>query len=111
MGPANNIVMSRNKANTRKEFIDKAPQTAGWNLEDLNQVGTQIPVDGYDAAPWNGVTDYCLYQPNAEAIAVVEAKRQSHEPRVAEQQMRHFLRAEKNVFMKKRRLEVADLYD
>ncbi len=84
--------MSRNEANTRKELIDKALQIAGWNLEDPNQVGIEIPVDGYDAAPWNGVTDYCLYQPNGEAIAVVEAKRQSRDPRVAEQQVRHFLR-------------------
>jgi type I site-specific restriction endonuclease len=103
--------MSRNEANTRKKFIDRALQTAGWNLEDPNQVGIEIPVDGYDAEPWNGVTDYCLYQPNGEAIAVVEAKRQSRDPRVAEQQVRHFLRAGKNVFMKKRRLEVADLYE
>ncbi len=91
MGPANNIVMSRNKANTRPELIDKAPQTTGWHLEDPNQVGTDIPVDGYDAEPWNGVTDYCLYQPNGEAIAVVEAKRQSRDPRVAEQQVRHYV--------------------
>ncbi|MCT7959078.1 DEAD/DEAH box helicase family protein [Laspinema sp. D1] len=83
--------MSRNEANTRKELIDKALQTAGWNLEDPNQVGIEIPVDGYDAEPWNGVTDYCLYQPNGEAIAVVEAKRQSRDPRVAEQQVRHYV--------------------
>ncbi|MEG4939102.1 DEAD/DEAH box helicase family protein [Microcoleus sp. F4-D5] len=83
--------MSRNEANTRKELIDKALQTAGWNLDAPNQVGIEIPVDGYDAEPWNGVTDYCLYQPNGEVIAVVEAKRQSRDPRVAEQQVRHYV--------------------
>ncbi|MEG4810202.1 DEAD/DEAH box helicase family protein [Microcoleus sp. F8-D3] len=83
--------MSRNEANTRKELIDKALQTAGWNLEDPNLVGIEIPVDGYDAEPWNGVTDYCLYQENGEVIAVVEAKRQSRDPRVAEQQVRHYV--------------------
>jgi type I site-specific restriction endonuclease len=61
-------------------------------------VGIEIPVDGYDAEPWNGVTDYCLYQPNGEAIAVVEAKRHSRDPRVAEQEVRHFLRAGKMYF-------------
>jgi type I site-specific restriction endonuclease len=76
--------MSRNEANTRKELIDKALEKAGWNLGDSNQVGIEIPVDGYDAAPWNGVTDYCLYLPNGEVIAVVEAKRQSRDPRVAD---------------------------
>ena len=28
------------------------------------QVGIEINVDGYDAEPWNGITDYCLYLPN-----------------------------------------------
>ncbi|MBD1809764.1 DEAD/DEAH box helicase family protein [Microcoleus sp. FACHB-SPT15] len=83
--------MSRNEANTRKELIDKALEKAGWSLDDSNQVGIEIPVDGYDAAPWNGVTDYCLYLPNGEVIAVVEAKRQSRDPRVAEQQVRHYV--------------------
>ena len=90
-GLVNDIVMSRNEANTRKELIDKALQIAGWNLDDPNQVGIEIPVDGYDAQPWNGVTDYCLYQPNGEVIAVVEAKRQSRDPRVAEQQVRRYV--------------------
>jgi type I site-specific restriction endonuclease len=83
--------MSRNEANTKKEIIDKALEKAEWNLKDSNQVGIEIPVDGYDAAPWNGVTDYCLYLPNGEVIAVVEAKRQSRDPRVAEQQVRHYV--------------------
>jgi hypothetical protein len=48
--------MSRNEANTRKELIDKALEKAEWNLNDSNQVGIEIPVDGYDAEPWNGVT-------------------------------------------------------
>jgi type I restriction enzyme R subunit len=83
--------MSRNEADTRKELIDRALETAGWTLNDSNQVGIEIPVDGYDAAPWNGVTDYCLYLPNGEVIAVVEAKRQSRDPRVAEQQVRRYV--------------------
>jgi type I restriction enzyme, R subunit len=61
--------MPTSEANTRKELIDLALTQAGWT----NQVGLEIPVDGYDAEPWNGVTDYCLYQPNREVIAVVEA--------------------------------------
>ncbi len=83
--------MSRNEANTRKDLIDRALETAGWNLKEPDQVGIEIPVDGYDAEPWNGVTDYCLYQPNGEVIAVVEAKRQSRDPRVAQQQVRHYV--------------------
>jgi type I site-specific restriction endonuclease len=83
--------MSRNEATTRKELIDTALFKAGWDLQDANQIGIEIPVDGYNAEPWNGVTDYCLYQPNGEVIAVVEAKRQSRDPRVAEQQVRHYV--------------------
>jgi len=66
--------MSRNEANTRKEIIDQALETAGWNLNDSNQVGMEIPVDGYDAQPWNGVTDYCIYLPNGEVIAGEQVK-------------------------------------
>lgn len=83
--------MSLNEATTRQDLIDPAIAKAGWNLEDISQVRFEIPVDGYDAEPWNGVTDYCLYQSNGEVIAVVEAKRQSRDPRVAEQQVRHYV--------------------
>jgi type I site-specific restriction endonuclease len=40
----------------------------------------EIPVDGYDAEPWNGVTDYCLYDSTGDVIAVVEAKKFSRDP-------------------------------
>ncbi len=63
---------------------------AGWYLRDHKRVGIEIPVDGYDAEPWNGVTDYCLYRENGEVIAVVEAKRATHDPRLAQQQAEHY---------------------
>jgi len=52
---------------TRKEMIDtstssaRRPQleNAGWYLHDHSKVKIEIPVDGYDAEAWNGVTDYC----------------------------------------------------
>ena len=83
--------MSRNEARTREDLIDPALIKAGWQLNNPQQVGFEIPVDGYDAEPWNGVTDYCLYLPNGEVIAVVEAKRQSRSPEVAEQQVRRYV--------------------
>ncbi|WP_427159515.1 DEAD/DEAH box helicase family protein [Aliinostoc sp. HNIBRCY26] len=83
--------MSLSEANTRTAFIDPALTKAGWNLQDSNQVGFEIPVDGYDAEPWNGVTDYCLYQPNGKVIAVVEAKRQSRDPRIAQGQVEYYV--------------------
>ncbi|MEP7136836.1 MAG: hypothetical protein ABI904_18070 [Chloroflexota bacterium] len=57
---------------TRKELIDPQLEQAGWYLRDHAKVKTEIPVDGYDAEPWNGVSDYCLYRENGEVLAVVE---------------------------------------
>lgn len=67
---------------TRKQIIDpstgsgQSPQleTAGWYLRDHSKVKTEIPVDGYDAEPWNGVSDYCLYRENGEVpvLSLVE---------------------------------------
>ena len=60
---------------TRKEMIDPQLEKAGWYLRDHAKehakVKTEIPVDGYDAEPWNGVSDYCLYRENGEVLAVV----------------------------------------
>jgi type I site-specific restriction endonuclease len=63
------------EAETRKELIDPQLEKAGWILRDHAKVKIEIPVDGYDAEPWNGVTDYALYRGNGEVLAVVEAKK------------------------------------
>ena len=80
-----------NEATTRKELIDPQLEIAGWHLQDNSLVRLEIPVDGYDANPFNGVTDYSLYRPNGEIIAIVEAKRTSHDPRLAQQQAEHYV--------------------
>lgn len=85
-------VLPRNEARTRKELIDQTLSASGWNLVDSSQVGFEIPVDGAGAEPWNGITDYSLYRPNDEIIAVVEAKRMSRDPRVAKEQVRHYIK-------------------
>jgi type I site-specific restriction endonuclease len=69
---------------TRKEMIDPQLEKAGWILRDHAKVRIEIPVDGYDAGPWNGVTDYCLYRENGEVLAVVEAKKTLIDVRQAE---------------------------
>ncbi|MGP1679414.1 MAG: type I restriction endonuclease [Burkholderiales bacterium] len=91
IGPRNQPASSLNEGQARYILIDPALRGAGWNLEDRTQVGFEIPVDGYDATPWNGVTDYCLYAPGGEVIAVVEAKRCSRNPREADEQLRHYV--------------------
>jgi type I site-specific restriction endonuclease len=76
---------------TRKEMIDPQLETAGWFLADHSKVKTEIPVDGYDAEPWNGISDYTLYRENGEVLAVVEAKRTTHDARLAEAQLTHYV--------------------
>src|SRR5690348_7486945 len=83
--------MSLNESTTRSTLIDPALRAAGWRLNDRTQVQFEIPVDGYDAEPWNGVTDYCLYDPSGNVLGVVEAKRSSRHPREADEQLRHYV--------------------
>ena len=35
----------QNEATTRKELIDPALGAAGWDVDDPNQVGIEIPID------------------------------------------------------------------
>ena len=76
---------------TRKEMIDPQLEKVGWYLRDHSKVKTEIPVDGYDAEPWNGVSDYTLYRENGEVLAVVEAKKTSVDVRLAETQLTHYV--------------------
>jgi type I site-specific restriction endonuclease len=83
--------MDLNEALTRIRLIDPQLRKAEWRLDDKTQVRREIPVDGYDAEPWNGVTDYCLYEPGGQVSAVVEAKRCMRNPREADEQLRHYV--------------------
>jgi len=83
--------MNLNEALTRIRLIDPQLRQAEWRLDDKTQVRREIPVDGYDAEPWNGVTDYCLYEPAGQVLAVVEAKRCSRNAREADEQLRHYI--------------------
>ncbi len=76
------------EAKTRNELIDPALKKAGWDVKNPDQVGLEIPVDGFDPTAWrmlearlkrirdaNGtfgegelprdISDYALYRPNA----------------------------------------------
>jgi len=77
---------------TRKEMIDPQLEKAGWYLRDHSKVKTEIPVDGYDAEPWNGVSDYCLYRENGEVLAVVEAKKATVDVRLAQAQLEYYVK-------------------
>jgi type I restriction enzyme R subunit len=80
-----------NEAQTRARQIDPQLRAADWKLNDHTQVRLEVPVDGYDAEPWNGVTDYCLYDASGNVLAVVEAKRCTRNAREADEQLRHYV--------------------
>jgi type I site-specific restriction endonuclease len=48
--------MQLNEAATRAQLIDPQLRTAEWPLSGRSLVRLEVPVDGYDAEPWNGVT-------------------------------------------------------
>ena len=50
-----------------------------------------MPVNGYDPTPWNGFTDYSLYEPTGQVIAVIEAKRTARNPREGEEQLKQYV--------------------
>ena len=52
--------MTLNESQTRTQLINPQLRVADWPIDDRSRVGFEIPVDGYDAEPWKGVTDYCL---------------------------------------------------
>lgn len=97
---------------TRKQMIDPQLEQAGWYLRDHSKVKIEIPVDGYDAEPWNGISDYILLRENGEVLAVVTQQFKIDIPQhnYNADQIR-FLRAVQSVFLQKRHLETADLYE
>jgi len=102
------------EAQTRRDLIDPALKQAGWDLDNRDQVGFEIPVDDTSPAAWHaleaklralaepgvsydvplpaGITDYALYRPDGDIIAVVEAKRTSIQPRLAQAQTEFYVR-------------------
>ena len=50
-----------------------------------------MPVTGYDPTPWNGFTDFSLYDSTGQVIAVIEAKRTARHPREGEEQLRQYI--------------------
>jgi type I restriction enzyme R subunit len=85
----NNVTV--NEAQTRALQIDPQLRAGDWRLTDRTQVRLEVPVDGYDAEPWNGVTDYCLYEASGNVLAIVEAKRCSRNAREADEQLRYYV--------------------
>jgi type I restriction enzyme, R subunit len=79
------------EAQTRAQLINPQLEHADWDLGDRTQVRFEVSVTGYDPTPWNGFTDYSLYDPSGQVIAVVEAKRTARSPREGEEQLRQYI--------------------
>jgi type I restriction enzyme R subunit len=79
------------EAETRYNIIDPQIAKAKWNLADRSQISFEVPIDGYDASPVNGVTDYCLFRTNGEVLAVIEAKRTRRDARVGKEQVLQYV--------------------
>jgi type I site-specific restriction endonuclease len=80
-----------NESETRYNVIDPLVTKAGWNLADRRSIGLEIPLDGYDSAPINGITDYCLFRENGEVLAVIEAKCTRRDARVGKEQLYQYI--------------------
>jgi type I restriction enzyme R subunit len=83
--------MELNEAQTRAVLINPQLVAAQWKLSDRTQVRFEVPVTGYDPTPWNGFTDFCLYDGSGCVLAVVEAKRTARSPREGEEQLRQYV--------------------
>lgn len=83
--------MELNEAQARAELINPQLEDAGWDLSDRTRVRFEVPVAGYDPTPWNGFTDFSLYDPTGQVIAVIEAKRTARSPREGEEQLRQYI--------------------
>jgi type I site-specific restriction endonuclease len=80
-----------NEAEVRYNLIDPFLTKAGWNLADRSQIHFEVPVEGYDASPINGITDYCLFRENGEVLAVIEAKKTTRDARVGKEQVYQYV--------------------
>lgn len=104
---------NRTEDKTRKELIDPQLDIAGWDVKDPAQVGIEIPTDGFDPESWKklkseitkisdkggsydaklpeGICDYTLHRENGQFLAIVEAKRTSVDPRLAQAQTQFYI--------------------
>ena len=79
------------EAVTRATRINPQLERAGWDLSDHTQIVFEVPVAGYDKTPWNGFTDYCLYDTDGSVLAVIEAKKTARDAREGEEQLKQYI--------------------
>ena len=52
--------MQQTEAKVRADLINPQLAAAGWDLSDHTKVRFEVPVNGYDPAPWHGFTDFSM---------------------------------------------------
>ena len=74
------------EAETRKRLIDSMLLAAGWDINDPDQVQTEVQLTGQDTATGQGRADYVLCDDDGAALAVIEAKRTAENPAIGRKQ-------------------------
>ncbi|OAA90541.1 DEAD/DEAH box helicase family protein [Clostridium ljungdahlii] len=69
---------------TRKIYIDVELKLAGWDFK--KDIGEEVELFGMPSSTQKGYADYVLYGDNGKALAVVEAKKTSRDPKVGREQ-------------------------
>jgi len=72
------------EAETRDYFIDRLLKETGWALDQPRDV--EFEVSGMPNGAGKGFVDYVLWGDDGKPLALVEAKRTRHDPRVGQQQ-------------------------
>jgi type I restriction enzyme R subunit len=75
---------------TRTELIEALLMAAGWDPNDPNQVGKEVPVKEQPTDSGEGFADYVLWGDNGKPLAVIEAKRTSKDPQVGRTQAEYY---------------------
>src|SRR6266566_2455706 len=89
--PTSKRMPDLNEGMTRALLINPQLERAGWNLSDHSKMRLEVPVQGYDPTPWNGFTDFCLYDVDGSVLAVIEAKKTARNAREGEEQLRQYV--------------------
>ena len=71
--------MRLNEARTRAELINPQLSRAEWDLNDRTRVRFEVPVAGYDPTPWNGFTDFSLYDATGQVIGQINTIEKSRD--------------------------------
>lgn len=75
---------------TRERIIDRFLVNAGWNIQDKDQVGQEVELDGQPTDSGKGYADYVLWNDDGKPLAVIEAKRFSIDPQAGITQAKYY---------------------